>query len=231
MLMVVAIACAMQSCGNLRCSRSCKPRRRKRFPREHSSGPCNLTVGAVPAFCFAILSHVQVGSGQRLVKMFTVEPDTRQNKMQRILNGSKTTRIVRNDAVMSVCVTQTTLNPEQKRSHQSKVSHHTSLQQEPKCGEFSSFTRESDGRNSTENISSPIFAMGVSVDEKMTNNDEEVAAWQGVNPVDLSFETILATPKLNHLFRRFVIQKFSLSMFSCWKDLGMLLCPLHFAKE
>jgi hypothetical protein len=44
--------------------------------------------------------------------MFTVTPDEGSTKMSRMMNGSKTTRIIRNDAVMRVHVTQTTLPPQ-----------------------------------------------------------------------------------------------------------------------
>lgn len=195
---------------------------------------------------FSTPAHVQLGSGQRLVKMFTVEPDTRQNKMQRILNGSKTTRIVRNDAIMSVCVTQTTLNSNPKQVRQGTVSQDSSVEQGPKKGgdvpdskkggDVTDSMKETEGNVLKESsISSPSFSksLSVPVDQRTTNDDgddgdEELVAaaarQRGVNPDDLNFETILATPKLNHLFRRFVIQKFSLSMFSCWKDLGKPSC-------
>ena len=65
---------------------------------------------------------------QRLVAMFTVQPDARGNKMARMLNGSKTTRIIRNDAVMNVCITQTAIP---SGSEEKKVSPHAKPGKQP----------------------------------------------------------------------------------------------------
>jgi len=37
---------------------------------------------------------------------------------------------------------------------------------------------------------------------------------------DVPFNTVLEKPKLNHLFRRFLIQKFSMNLFTCWTHIG-----------